>query len=263
MPAHTLPSFHRWRKLVDSNHSAVGRIPFTDMTAEPRILALETTGLSGTVAALVGDRVLAARELAAGRRSAQSLAPGIAELWREVGWKPSHVQLIAVTAGPGSFTGLRVGVTTAKTLAYATGAAVIAVDTLSAIAAQTPPPIDDVWAAFDAQRGELFVARWIRRDPNDPLAWQAATKAMIVDGATWAASIPPDSAVTGPPLRRWRDRISAQATIVAEEFWHPLAATVGRLAWRMHQAGERHDAWALAPNYFRPSAAEEKLNANR
>ncbi|MEX2186868.1 MAG: tRNA (adenosine(37)-N6)-threonylcarbamoyltransferase complex dimerization subunit type 1 TsaB [Pirellulales bacterium] len=251
-----------------------GRVPKSDriaplyitasaMTAELRILALETTGLSGTVAALVGDRVLTTLDLAAGRRSAQSLVPGIAELCRDVGWQIADVQLVAVTAGPGSFTGLRVGVTTAKTLAYATGAVVLAVDTLAVIAAQAPPPIVDVWATFDAQRGELFVARSERRDPNDPLAWETTAQARIVDAATWFAGLAPAAAVTGPPLARWQDSLPAETTIVAEEFRHPHAATVGRLAWRMHQAGVRHDLWTLTPNYLRASAAEEKLIANK
>lgn len=229
------------------------------MSAELRILALETAGLSGTVAALSGDRVLAESELTAGTRSAQSLAPGIAELWRDVGWRASDVELIAVTIGPGSFTGLRVGVTTAKTLAYATGAAVLGIDTLETIASQSPADIDEIWTVLDAQRSELFAARWKRADTQDPLAWQAAAPAAIVDGGTWAAGRSPGVAVSGPPLRRWRDRLPAEAIVVAEEHWQPQAATVGRLAWRKHVAGHKQDLWTLSPNYLRLSAAEEKL----
>ena len=231
----------------------------THMSAELRILALETAGLSGTVAALSGDRVLAESELTAGTRSAQSLAPGIAELWRDVGWRASDVELIAVTIGPGSFTGLRVGVTTAKTLAYATGAAVLGIDTLETIASQSPADIDEIWTVLDAQRSELFAARWKRADTQDPLAWQAAAPAAIVDGGTWAAGRSPGVAVSGPPLRRWRDRLPAEAIVVAEEHWQPQAATVGRLAWRKHVAGHKQDLWTLSPNYLRLSAAEEKL----
>ena len=101
-----------------------------------RILALETTDLTGTVAALEGCQLLVERELNPGQRSAQSLAPALAELWQEVGWKPTQIELIAVALGPGSFTGLRVGVTTAKMLAYVAQAQVLGIDTLEAIAAQ-------------------------------------------------------------------------------------------------------------------------------
>lgn len=232
------------------------------MSADLRILALETTGLSGSVAALVGGRVLAERNLAPGSRSAQSLAPAVSELLREVGWKPREVALIAVTAGPGSFTGLRVGVTTAKTLAYVTGAAVLGIDTLAAIAAQSPPLVPRVWAAFDAQRGELFVAQW-QRDAADANVWRETTAPRIVDGSTWIANLAPGTVISGPGLRRWREQVPPDVEVVAEERWQPRAATVGQLAWRKHEAGERQDLWSLAPNYLRESAAEEKLAASK
>lgn len=232
------------------------------MTADLRILALETTGLSGSVAALVGERVLAERELAPGSRSAQSLAPGIAALLREVGWKPREVELIAVTVGPGSFTGLRVGVTTAKTLAYATGANVMGIDTLAAIAAQSPPQVASVWPALDAQRGELFVAQW-QRDAADASVWRETTAPRIVDGATWIASLSRGTVISGPGVRRWREQVPPGVEVVGEEHWQPRAAPVGQLAWRKFQAGQREDLWSLAPNYLRASAAEEKLAAKK
>ena len=79
------------------------------------ILALETSGKSGTVAALSEGLVLHERPLAPHQRSAQSLAPALFACLNEVAWQPQQVDLVAVTTGPGSFTGLRVGVTTAKT----------------------------------------------------------------------------------------------------------------------------------------------------
>src|SRR5687768_12135976 len=104
-----------------------------------RILALETSGLSGEVALLEGERVIAEQWLDPGQRTARSLAPGMKQILQTAGWQPRDVQLVAVTIGPGSFTGLRVGVTAAKTLAYAVGCEVMGVDTLEVIAAQAPP----------------------------------------------------------------------------------------------------------------------------
>ncbi|MCC6126687.1 MAG: tRNA (adenosine(37)-N6)-threonylcarbamoyltransferase complex dimerization subunit type 1 TsaB [Pirellulales bacterium] len=100
-----------------------------------KILALETTDLSGSVAASDGSNVLLELELNPQQRSARSLAPAVKSLLQQVGWRPADVQLVAVTVGPGSFTGLRVGVTTAKTFAYAAGAEIVAIDTLETIAA--------------------------------------------------------------------------------------------------------------------------------
>jgi tRNA threonylcarbamoyladenosine biosynthesis protein TsaB len=100
-----------------------------------KILSLETTDLSGSVAASDSSKLLLELELNSSQRSAQSLAPAIHSLLQQVGWKPADVELVAVTVGPGSFTGLRVGVTAAKTFAYAVGADVLGIDTLETIAA--------------------------------------------------------------------------------------------------------------------------------
>jgi hypothetical protein len=54
-------------------------------------------------------------------------------------------------------------------------------------------------------------------------------------------------------------RLPAEGLALPAELWQPTAATVGQVAWRAYQAGQRHDVWKLLPNYFRPSAAEEKL----
>src|SRR5262245_33492571 len=86
-----------------------------------RILAIETVGSTGSVAALDERGVLAELALDSRRRSAQTLVPGMAALVESVGWRSRDVELVAVASGPGSFTGLRIGVTTAKTFAYAIG----------------------------------------------------------------------------------------------------------------------------------------------
>ena len=83
-------------------------------------------------------RVIGQRVLPEKSRTAQALVPAIRSQFDAAGWKPTDVQLIAVTQGPGSFTGLRVGITTAKTFAYAVSAQVIGVNTLLALAEQAP-----------------------------------------------------------------------------------------------------------------------------
>ena len=99
-----------------------------------RVLAIETVGMTGSVAVLSGDEVLVERRLDTERRSAQTLAPAIQDLLAEVGWRPADLELVAVAQGPGSFTGLRIGITTAKGLAYVLGCRLLGVNTLRAIA---------------------------------------------------------------------------------------------------------------------------------
>lgn len=232
-----------------------------------RILALETTGASGSVAALLEEQILAERELQDGQRSAQSMAPGIAALLAEVGWQPRDVQLVAVTHGPGSFTGLRVGVTTAKTWAYATGAAILGVDAMLVVAAQSPMDAaknsGGCWVAFDAQRGEFVVARVERISTIDPLDVRIAESPHIVDAEAWLASRKAGDLLSGPGLARCGTLSETAATVLDPSLWQPRASVVGQIASRAHHAGGRQDLWSLAPIYFRPSAAEEKLAASK
>ena len=215
-----------------------------------RVLALETSDKTGSVAALDGDQLLVELELNPAQRSAQSLAPALKALWSKVGWTTSDLELITVTVGPGSFTGLRVGVTTAKMLAYLSHAAVVGVNTLEVIAAQTP-----VEAVLDAQRQELFVGRFVRE--ADSIRPTAETK--IVRSEQWLASLPPGMRVTGPGLKKLEDRLPAAVQIIDRSLWTPMAATVGRIGFQHFQSGQRDDFWKLVPNYYRRSAAEEKL----
>src|SRR5437773_12166637 len=104
-----------------------------------RVLALETSGTAGSVAVLDDEQLLTAVALDPAQRTARTLAPAIRDVLKHVGWAPTDVQLVAVTAGPGSFTGLRLGVTTAKTFAYAAGCEVLGVNTLEVIAGRAPP----------------------------------------------------------------------------------------------------------------------------
>jgi tRNA threonylcarbamoyladenosine biosynthesis protein TsaB len=165
--------------------------------------------------------------------------------------------LIVVTQGPGSFTGLRIGITAAKTLAYAVGAEVMGVNTLKVIASQVPAEQQDVWTAMDAQRGQLFAARFRRREGG----WETIVQTHIVDNEHWLQSLTRDTAVTGPGLARLRDRLPAGIVIVDDGCWAPRAEAVGRVGYLEFHAGKRDDLWALVPEYFRKSAAEEKSEA--
>ncbi|HUE69420.1 MAG TPA: tRNA (adenosine(37)-N6)-threonylcarbamoyltransferase complex dimerization subunit type 1 TsaB [Pirellulaceae bacterium] len=139
-------------------------------------LAIETSSKSGTVALLQGDDVAHQRQLDPLVGSARTLAPAIEQLLTDQQLRPDQLNLIAVSTGPGSFTGLRVGITTAKTLAYALGCDILGVDTLDAIAAQVPGDVAgavagdgarELHAVIDAQRRELFLAWYERTGETD------------------------------------------------------------------------------------------------
>jgi tRNA threonylcarbamoyladenosine biosynthesis protein TsaB len=221
-----------------------------------RILALETTERDGSLAAADDDNLLVELILDRTQRSAQSLAPAIVALLRQVGWRAADVQLVAVSGGPGSFTGLRIGVTTAKVFAYAVGADILGIDTLEAIAAAAPEDVTKVSVVMDAQRGQLVARRYHRRSGG----WfEPAETEKLIDIETWLEQLTPEIAVSGPVLGKLADRLPADVRPVDPRYWPPRASRVARLAARDYALGRRDDLWKLAPHYCRRSAAEEKL----
>ena len=222
-----------------------------------RLLAIETTTFTGSVAAFDADRLLDHRPLDPQKRSAQSLAPAIRDMLAQVGWKPGDIQLIAVAVGPGSFTGLRVGVTTAKTLAYATGAQVLGVNTLEAIAHRAPQTVMRLWAIIDAHRSQVFAAQF-DRDTSGALRTLDPTR--TIDDEAWLALLQPGDIVTGPGLSKLQSRLPHGVAALPPELWPPTAESVGQIALRDHAASRSGDLWSLAPQYHRQSAAEERAN---
>jgi tRNA threonylcarbamoyladenosine biosynthesis protein TsaB len=220
------------------------------------ILALETTDWIGTGAAMADGKLLLELGLNPQQRTAQSLAPGIATILERVGWKPADVQLVALTIGPGSFTGLRVGVTMAKTFAYAVGAEVLGINTLDAIAEAASEDISAVTTVIDAQRGAVVVREFVRGTEGFFLP---AGDQRLISIDHWLQDLPTGMAVTGPALAKLASRLPAHVTALDQKYWTPRAAMVAQLAHRQYTAGRRDDLWTLAPQYSRQSAAEEKL----
>lgn len=212
------------------------------------ILALETTDWVGSVAAMADGKVLLELDLNSIQRTAQSLPPGIATLFERVGWKPPDIELVALTIGPGSFTGLRVGVATAKTFAYAVGAEVLGVNTLETIAQSAPADVPAVTAAIDAQRGDVVVRSFIRGSEG-LLRPQGEERLVSID--RWLQELPTGMAVTGPVLAKIGPRLPAHVIMLDERYWRPRAAMVAQLAHRQYAAGRRDDLWTLVPQYSR------------
>ena len=263
-----------------------------------KILALETTDAQGSVALCVGGEILTSRRLDAERRSAQTLAPTINETLAEFGWNPRDVDAVAVAIGPGSFTGLRVGVATAKMFAWAVGAKIIGVDALEAIASEIERLPNDEAAAtvsigIDAQRGDAAVRRfWVETAKKAPLPlddryrvtsvkkWfaeeksrefvgnfdcvKSAAPARFSDCEVFIEKAKSSSAANvyfcAPSLDRWRNKgaENIETQFVDAAFWAPTAAGVARVASRRAEAGDFDDVWSILPVYSRLSAAEER-----
>lgn len=231
-------------------------------------LAIETTGRTGSVAILQGESVLHESALPERRRTAAVLTPAVAEA---IAWcRQQHLEpnLVAVAAGPGSFTGLRIGVTTAKALSYATRWPLVAVDSVAAIAAtvfacsspQTFGTDDLLLVGVNAYRQQVFTGQFSRGQLLPPIDASPAEPdppgAQVLGSEAW------QSVRDQPAPRRWLagDRNLFGAS--ADSRFLPRVATdavgVGLLGLRAARAGRLADPIALVPHYLKLSAAEEK-----
>lgn len=129
------------------------------------ILALDTALETCSAALVRGGQVLAARSEPMARGHQERLAPLVDELAREAGIAFAEVDRIGATRGPGSFTGLRVGLAFAKGLGFALGRPVIGIGTLQALAAATPGAAA---AVIDARRGQIYVQAFRDGAPLNP-----------------------------------------------------------------------------------------------
>jgi len=229
-----------------------------------KIIAIDTADARGSLAALQAQQenrpAIEAVDLPEGLRSARALAPALRELLDRASWATDEIDLVAVTTGPGSFTGLRIGVTTAKTLAYAAQARCVSVSTLEVLAEQAAlaePAWTSGWAVLDAQRRQLFAAKFSLPRSGDGSAGIQPPAIVSIDD--WLRRLKPGEGVVGPVLYRLQEKLPAGVVVAAESAWRPHATTVAGLALRASKAALTCSPFELAPQYLRLSAAEEKL----
>ncbi len=245
-------------------------------------VAVESAGLAGSIALFeCSDRaqsLVATRFLPDSATSVRTLAPTLQLLLGEYNVAASNVGLWSITSGPGSFTGLRVGLATVKMLAWASDAPVIPIDTLQAIALRFLSFANDsqstyhaslsqgtlhLVTAINAFRKQVFTASWNIVD--NQLTRASATH--VLDAFIWQSQpwtgfseIAANEKlwICGNALDSYPLEPSDQMVALPRATWSPTAEQVGQLAWQDYLAGNAISAAQLSPNYIRPSAAEEK-----
>ena len=225
--------------------------------SDPRFLIIETSHRRGLVALAYGNRVVGQRVLEEARRHCRELVPSVKELLDEHGWNMNNLTGVIASRGPGSYTGLRVGLMSAKTLAYATGRALLAVDTFAAIALQGPPQAATVDVIADAQQEKAYVQRF-HRESN---AWVAAAPLAIRPFLEWRETLSPSNWVSGPGLEIFAARLPAEIQRVAPGNWTPKSESLLKLGLERWRRGDVDDVFTVEPLYLRVSAAEEKWAA--
>ena len=222
-----------------------------------RIATLETSTAAALVALAVDERIVASAELPAGRRHARDLAPTLAALCERSGWAPASLELILVSQGPGSFTGLRVGLMLAKTIAFARKIPLVGVDTLAALAAT--PSGRRVLPLVDAQQQTLYGAFF--EQESAAASPRRLEETRVLPAAEWIAELRPGDVVAGPAAERLAGLTPEGVVLGGTETRRPPIETVHRLGLAAYRAGRRDDPLALEPVYLRPSSAEQKWDA--
>lgn len=223
-----------------------------------KTLAIDTSTRQSSLALFQGTDLLSVQWLDATLPTTQALTPLLKQLVDEEGWSPTDIQLVVVAQGPGSFTGLRIGAMTAKTIAYVAGAKTLGVNSLQAIAARCNEQVSRLHVVMDAQRGDFFHAAY-DRDEHGKLRELQATR--IIDQVELMNSLTAGESITGPGLKSKLGLVPEGVRLVDENYWAPTAEAVGRVGIADYLAGKSVDFWSLNPNYYRKSAAEEKLEA--
>jgi tRNA threonylcarbamoyladenosine biosynthesis protein TsaB len=224
---------------------------------EPRLLLLETSGRCGFVAVAQGAQLRGVRQFDEPRRLGRDLAPATAELLRAEGWRPRDVHGVLVSRGPGSYTGLRVGIMSAKAFAFATSCAIVAVDTFLIVAHQAPQEIQSLDVLADAQQDRIYVQPFGKTAEG----WTALGALAIRPFTQWLASRDAQAAVGGAGLHRWADRLPAGVPLLDPRHREPQPEGLLQVGLAAYLAGTRSDLWSLEPLYLRRSAAEEQWKA--
>jgi tRNA threonylcarbamoyladenosine biosynthesis protein TsaB len=220
--------------------------------SEPWLL-LETSGRGGRVGLARGERVVRRADLDPARRHNRDLAPTAAALLEAEQLRPSDLAGVMVSVGPGSYTGLRVGVMSAKMLAYATGCRLVAVPTLPVIAEQTPAAAAVVDVIADALQGLVYVRRF-ERTGNE---WRAQNELRIEPVGEWVRQLRADIWTSGPGVAVYDAQIPATNPRVPIADRLPGLDALARVGRRLAPLTS-DEIMRLEPLYLRGSSAEEK-----
>lgn len=224
----------------------------------PRGLAIETSGRNGSLAVSEDGHVLAEEQFSHGLKHAAGIVPIIDRLCASRGWKPADIDEIYVSAGPGSFTGLRVGITVAKTLAFATGARIVAVPSVEVLARNAPPGWQNLIIVLDAKRGQIFTASF-ENVGGEPVPREPAKLDSL---AEMLRRTPRPVHLLGegiPYHEKFIPRDDGSVHVTEPATWQGRAAIVAELGDRMARAGAFADPMTLTPIYIRRPEAEEKF----
>lgn len=223
-----------------------------------KILGIETSGKTGSVGAC-WDGGARERPFPGGTSHGRDLAPALDALMAELGWRLPDADLIAVSAGPGSYTGLRIGMAFAKALAFALDAPLVGVPSFDAMARTAPGSGGIVAPVLDARWGQMYAAAFERSAEGV----RRLTEDLVGTVGEVVARIPRGALFFGPGAGVFRETIETRGTLWAPGPWDRVAAhEVARIGAERFRAAGPDDPSTLHPIYLRPTQAEDRRPAS-
>jgi tRNA threonylcarbamoyladenosine biosynthesis protein TsaB len=222
-----------------------------------RILAVETATLAGSAALLEGGQVIGESMLDVALTHSERLMAMVDRLLQDCGREVTGLEALAVSIGPGSFTGLRVGIATVKGLGLALGLPVAPVPTLDALACNLPFADAPVCSLLDARKGEVYLSLYQWNDDRMERQWDY----LALSPRAAAERLEPPVIVVGDGVTAclpFLSRLGAGCRVAPASHSVPSAAVVGWLGHGMLESGGGVAAGSLEPLYLRPSEAELK-----
>jgi len=229
----------------------------TSKITGPIILALENATMCGSVALVAQGLCLAEYSLTSTTTHSRRLLGSIQQLMAESGLDWPRIDAIAVSAGPGSFTGLRIGLTTAKGLAMATGKPLLSVSSLTTLACQLPWTERLICPVLDARKQEVYTAFYRCDDAGRP---RRVSDVVAITPQALAQQIKEDVIFLGDGSQVYREilqgELGGRASFAAPEVFFIRAAALGFAALGKWHQQDFLDAASAIPDYIRPSEAE-------
>jgi tRNA threonylcarbamoyladenosine biosynthesis protein TsaB len=225
------------------------------LASEAKVLLLETSCSSGIVALGFGTIIVAHRVLEIAKRHVSDMAPAIAEMLKECGWEANNLDAIATGIGPGSYTGLRIGLMSARTLAMMTGARLLGISTFEILAQHClEAGHAKIEIIADAQQDKIYAQSFENNNSN----LKSASELKIVSAAEWIANRDINFAIAGPGVPKVQPLISANQGMVVEQSGNINKESFLALALKKLFSHHSDDPLSLQPLYLRRSSAEEQ-----
>lgn len=230
------------------------------------ILALDTATMVSSVAVAEEQRLLAEITTETRLTHSETLLPHIEEVLKLARTEKGNLTAVAVSIGPGSFTGLRIGLAAAKAICYSLNISLVTVPTLQVLAARFPVPLVKVCALLDAQKGNVYREIFTYEDGETKTYRELCVLPLdeaIKECAEEAKSAP--VILTGEVAEKRRDRIilPPKVTIAPPAVVMPRAAEVAFLGLKKLSRGETENLMTAEPLYVRRSEAEELFEARQ